>query len=179
MQTEEDISFSPPPKPTFVETCPTGKVCIEDYSDATQRGMMPFYQALEELDYHPRLVRIAYYGDSFVEGDILTADLREMLQDKYGGSGVGYSPITSISSGFRMTTRQTAEGWTRHSIMDSTYFDRSLQDISNHYFKADAEASIRFRGQKRNYAHIDTFYHASFFFTPYEEATISATVNSK
>ena len=179
MQTEEDISFSPPPKPAFVETCPTGKVCIEDYSDATQRGMMPFYQALEELDYHPRLVRIAYYGDSFVEGDILTADLREMLQDKYGGSGVGYSPITSISSGFRMTTRQTAEGWTRHSIMDSTYFDRSLQDISNHYFKADAEASIRFRGQKRNYAHIDTFYHASFFFTPYEEATISATVNSK
>ena len=179
MQTEEDISFSPPPKPTFVETCPTGKVCIEDYSDATQRGMMPFYQALEELDYHPRLVRIAYYGDSFVEGDILTADLREMLQDKYGGSGVGYSPITSISSGFRMTTRQTAEGWTRHSIMDSVYFDRSLQDISNHYFKADAKASIRFRGQKRNYAHIDTFYHASFFFTPYDEATISATVNDK
>ena len=78
-----------------------------------------------------------------------------------------------------MTTRQTAEGWTRHSIMDSVYFDRSLQDISNHYFKADAKASIRFRGQKRNYAHIDTFYHASFFFTPYDEATISATVNDK
>lgn len=179
MQTAEDISFPPPPKPAFVETCPTDKICIEDYSDASQRGMMPFYQALEELNYQQRLVRIAYYGDSFVEGDILTADLREMLQDKYGGCGVGYSPITSISSGFRMTTRQIAEGWTRHSIMDSVYFDRSLQDISNHYFKADAKASIRFRGQKRNYAHIDTFYHASFFFTPYDEATISATVNDK
>ena len=179
MQTAEDISFPPPPKPAFVETCPTGKICIEDYSDASQRGMMPFYQALEELNYQQRLVRIAYYGDSFVEGDILTADLREMLQDKYGGCGVGDSPIPSISSGFRMTTRQIAEGWTRHSIMDSVYFDRSLQDISNHYFKADAKASIRFRGQKRNYAHIDTFYHASFFFTPYDEATISATVNDK
>ena len=175
----DEAYLPPPPKPAFVETCPPDKICIEDYSDASQRGMLPFYQALDELNRHPRLVRIAYYGDSFVEGDILTADLREMLQDKYGGSGVGYSPITSISSGFRMTTRQSAEGWDRHSIMDSVYFDRSLQDISNHYFKAVPEASISFRGQTRNYAHLDTFYHASFFFNPCEEATISATVNGK
>ena len=175
----EETTLPPPPKPAFVETCPLGKICIEDYSDNSQRGMLPYYQALDELARHPRLVRIAYYGDSFVEGDILTADLREMLQDQYGGSGVGYSPITSISSGFRMTTRQTAEGWERHSIMDSVYFDRSLQDISNHYFKADPDASILFRGQKRNYAHLDTFYHASFFFNPSEETTISATVNGK
>lgn len=178
-QAEDAMLLPPPPKPAFVETCPTGKVCIEDYSDDSQRGMQPFYKALDELVAGKRLVKIAYYGDSFVEGDILTADLREMLQDKYGGCGVGYSPITSISSGFRMTTRQTAEGFTRHSIMDSVYFDRSLQDISNHYFKADAEASIRFRGQTRNYAHLDTFYHAAFFFNPYEEATISAVVNGK
>ena len=156
------------PSLLFVDTCRTGYTCIEDYSDDSQRGMMPFYQALEELNYQQRLVRIAYYGDSFVEGDILTADLREMLQDKYGGYGIGYTPITTISSGFRTNrfSRLLKVG-NRHSIMDSVYFDRSLQDISNHYFKADAKASIRFRGQKRNYAHIDTFYHASFFFTPH------------
>lgn len=180
VESEEEILLPPPPKPAFVDTCRTGMVCIEDYSDASQRGMQPFYQALDELASHPRLVRVAYYGDSFVEGDILTADLREMLQDKYGGCGIGYSPITSISSGFRMTTRQTAEGWERHSIMDTDEeFDRSLQDVSNHYFKAISEASIRFRGQSRNYAHLDTFYHAAFFFNPAEETTISAVVNGR
>lgn len=32
-------------------------------------------------------MRIAFFGDSFVEGDILTADLREKLQLAYGGGG--------------------------------------------------------------------------------------------
>ena len=178
---EADSAFllPPPPKPAFVDTCRTGYTCIEDYSDASQRGMHAFYKALDELAFGQRLVKVAYYGDSFVEGDILTADLREMLQDKYGGCGIGYSSITSISSGFRVTTRQTATGWTRHSIMDSVYFDRSLQDVSNHYFKAEPNASIRFRGQNKNYAHLDTFYHATFFFNPNESATISAAVNGR
>ena len=35
-------------------------------------------------------VRIAFLGDSFVEGDILTSDLREALQAKFGGRGVGF-----------------------------------------------------------------------------------------
>ena len=178
---EADSAFllPPPPKPAFVDTCRTGYTCIEDYSDASQRGMQAYYRALDELAVGQRLVRIAYYGDSFVEGDILTSDLREMLQDKYGGCGVGYSPISSITSGFRMTTRQTAIGWTRHSIMDSIYFNRSLQDVSNHYFEAELNASIRFRGQTQNYAHLDTFYHAAFFFNPNESATISASVNGR
>ncbi len=32
-----------------------------------------------------RPVRIAYFGDSFIEADIFTADLREMLQQEFGG----------------------------------------------------------------------------------------------
>ena len=168
----------PPPKPAFVDTCRTGMTCIEDYSDDAQRGMRPFYQALDELERGDRLVRVAYYGDSFVEGDILTADLREMLQKKYGGCGIGYTPITTISSGFRVSVRQSAKGFTRHSIMDSV-FNRSRQDVSNHYFIAGPDASIRFRGQDKYYQHLDTFSRASFFFIPQEATTISAAVNGK
>ena len=73
-----------------MDTCRAGMTCIEDYSDSTMRGMTRFYQALDELAKAPRPVRIAYFGDSFIEADILTADLREMLQQKYGGCGVGF-----------------------------------------------------------------------------------------
>ena len=48
---------------------------------------------LDELAKAPRPVRIAYFGDSFIEADILTADLREMLQQKYGGCGVGFVDV--------------------------------------------------------------------------------------
>ena len=40
-------------------------------------------------------VRIAWYGDSFSDGDILVSDLRDTLQSLYGGNGVGFVPITS------------------------------------------------------------------------------------
>ncbi|MCR4765910.1 MAG: SGNH/GDSL hydrolase family protein [Bacteroidaceae bacterium] len=176
---DSTLLLPPPPKPVFVDTCRTGMVCIEDYSDTTLRGMHPFYQALDELAHYPRMVRVAYYGDSFVEGDILTSDLREMLQKRYGGRGIGYTPITSISSGFRVTVRQSSRGFSRHSIMDTIAFDRSLQDVSNHYFKADSTASIRFSGQTRNYAYLDTFARASFFFIPDSSVTITAAVNGK
>ena len=110
---EPDSLLPPPPKvkPAFVDTCRAGMTCIEDYSDSTMRGMTRFYQALDELAKAPRPVRIAYFGDSFIEADILTADLREMLQQKYGGCGVGFVTITSMTSGFRPTVRHSFSGW--------------------------------------------------------------------
>ena len=45
------------------------------------------------------LVRKAVFGDSFIEADIFTADLREMLQKRFGGCGVGFVTITSMTSG--------------------------------------------------------------------------------
>ena len=166
-------------KPAFQDTCKAGMVCIEDYSDSSMRGMTPFYKAIDKLISHQQPVRIAYYGDSFVEGDILTSDLREMLQSRYGGHGIGYTPITTISSGFRRTVRYHADGWTRHSFMDSVRFDRSLQDVSNHYFKADSTATIRFRGQNKYYSRLDTFYRASFFFIPDSLVRLRVKVNGQ
>jgi hypothetical protein len=62
-------------------------------------------------------VRVAFMGDSFVEGDILTADLRELLQDTFHGGGVGYVPVASPFTGFRQTVKTTAKGWTPYNIM--------------------------------------------------------------
>lgn len=39
--------------------------------------MAPFYRALNKRNELGRPVRIAYFGDSFIEVDILTAPLRE------------------------------------------------------------------------------------------------------
>ena len=124
----------PKVKPAFVDTCRAGMTCIEDYSDSTLRGMTPFYHALNELSSKKRLVRIAVFGDSFIEADIFTADLREMLQKRFGGCGVGFVTITSMTSGYRPTVRHTFGGWSSHAVTDSVYFDRKKQGVSGHYF---------------------------------------------
>ena len=112
------------------------------------RGMTRFYQALDELAKAPRPVRIAYFGDSFIEADILTADLREMLQQKYGGCGVGFVTITSMTSGFRPTVRHSFSGWESHSVMDSVFFDRSKLGVSGHYFIPNTGAYVELRGRR-------------------------------
>lgn len=64
--------------PTLVE--------IEDFGTPDSSRLRAFYDTLLCAR---RPVRIAVLGDSFIEGDILTADLRERLQQAYGGGGAG------------------------------------------------------------------------------------------
>jgi hypothetical protein len=77
-----------------------GITCIEDYSKDGQ-AMLAFLQALDHSS--SGNVRVAFLGDSFIEGDILTEDLREKLQQVFGGKGVGFIPATEELIGCRKT----------------------------------------------------------------------------
>lgn len=160
---------------SYTDTCEGGVTCIEDFSDSTQRGMQPFYRALDNASSQP--VRIAYFGDSFIEGDIFTADLRSLLQQHYGGCGVGYVPIHTVSSGFRVSVRQEESGWHSHSIMDTVRFDRSKQDISNRYFIPQGEATFKLTTQKRFYSLLDRCDRSSFIFKVGSAVHLAAETN--
>ena len=77
----------------------------------------PMHRLYEKLLAGSEPVRVAFMGDSFVEGDILTADLRELMQDSFHGLGVGYAPVASPFTGFRQTIKTTSKGWTPYNIM--------------------------------------------------------------
>jgi hypothetical protein len=63
-------------------------------------------------------LRVAYFGDSIIEGDLISGTLRQQLQARYGGSGVGLMPITSIVNEFRKTIRHTfSRNWETVSFM--------------------------------------------------------------
>ena len=65
-------------------------------------------------------VRVAHYGDSSLEGDLITAYLRNKFQQKYGGNGVGFLPITSKDINFRETTKiKFSDDWITASISGS------------------------------------------------------------
>lgn len=65
-------------------------------------------------------VRIAFFADSFVEGDIMLGYLRDLLQTEWGGNGVGFVPVASPSAHFRNSVIHTfSKNWTTHSILDA------------------------------------------------------------
>ena len=90
-----DSLLPPPPKPVFVDTCKTGITCIEDYGDSTLRGMTPFYRAIDELALRPRPVRIAYFGDSFIEGD--TSYFKRLMVVMEWGMCLSLLPLVAIA----------------------------------------------------------------------------------
>ncbi len=98
------------------ESCRPGITCIEDYSsDST--ALDNFLKAMMLLKAKKKTVRIAFYGDSFIEGDVFCGHVRDTLQSLYGGRGVGYVPITSNVTGFRNTIKHAYDHFKTYSIV--------------------------------------------------------------
>jgi lysophospholipase L1-like esterase len=75
-----------------------------------------FYDALKTTK--TKKVRIADYGDSGNEGDLITQDIRENLQKKYGGNGVGFLNITGQDITFRTSTKHSfSNNWKTVSVL--------------------------------------------------------------
>lgn len=89
---------------------------IEDYS-VGHIGLKRFFARLNQVQQMDRPVRIAFLGDSFIEGDIMVADFRSGMQQQFGGRGVGFVPVTSVAAQYRPTIEQQAEGWTTWSLL--------------------------------------------------------------
>lgn len=176
-----DTLFKAPlPKPEFADTCKTGLTCIEDYADSTRRGMSLFYEALASHDTLPRPVRIAYFGDSFIEGDILTSDFRALMQEHFGGKGAGFIDITSQTYGFRPTVGHAFSGWESHQYTDSIGFERAKQGINQRYFIPSGNAYVELSGKPDYLTHLDTCGVATLYCLQTDTtATITTLVNRK
>ena len=89
-----------------------GKVITAFYTDNTLCALPALMSKLEQLKKTGKgKVRIAWLGDSFIEGDQLTKNVRQRLQAYFGGNGVGFVPITSVTvDGFRSTVSQKWSG---------------------------------------------------------------------
>jgi lysophospholipase L1-like esterase len=90
-------------------------------------ALQNYHIACQQLKQHKRkTVRIAYFGDSMIEGDIITEYLRAYLQQIYGGSGVGFVPLTSVCAGYTANYKL--------SFSDNySVFNFNMRDTINNY----------------------------------------------
>lgn len=173
-------------KTDFAEVHKEGVVPIEDYSSQKSdssffvgRGMEHFYELLGSVKQLGRPVRIAYFGDSFIEGDILTEQLRARLQDTFGGCGVGFVDMASPTASFRQSVRATSKGWKQHCITDSVRFDRSRQGLAERFFeplRAGAWTTLSGNPQAKD-KHQDSCVVSNIYFRSQEGLSVSARVN--
>lgn len=163
----------PLPLPKQDIPCPPGMVCFEDCSP-NKDGLDNFFKALDSRSRKP--VRVAFFGDSYIEGDIFSADLRSNLQDEYGGKGVGIVPPASQTASFRKTVKHSFSGWENRCITESQ--DYSKMGIAGHCFRPNKDAWVKYSGVQL--PHLEFFRQASLLYRLYEgEATVSYRINGE
>ena len=158
----------------FRDTTPRteGIVEIIDYGTESNLGMDRFYAALEHVKERP--VRIAFFGDSFIEGDILTGWLRNLMQQEWGGKGVGYIEIAPETAGFRTTVTHRHHGWDLHKWLNKKTFQKQNQGLSCHYYTTKSKAWMEGTSVKR---YSQNFNQTNFYFLPRQKDKIKLVTN--
>lgn len=120
---------------------------FEDYSaDSTMSRIASRLKSVKESG---QAMRIAFLGDSFIEADILTADVREQLQHIFGGNGVGFVPIASVANKYRYTIDHTFSGWTTFSMVDFKNADWKRLTLTGFYYIPEEGATFSIKPGRR------------------------------
>lgn len=169
----------------YTEDHPEGVIMIQDFSkneNAAEgndaHGMALFYDKVRKMNTLGRPVRIAYYGDSYIEGDIITSQLRSMLQTKFGGRGVGFCDISNPVEHLRISVTARSGGFKSHTTMDSEGLDRSKLGIAQKYFVTQGGAWMSMTGiANKADLHQEGCDVATIYYSNQGNASVSATVN--
>ena len=100
---------------------PIPKVPVDSVTDS-RMFLAAFYASLSESG--SKVVRVLHYGDSQIEEDRMSQQIREALQSRYGGRGCGLMPLAqtipnkTVKQQLRMNGRfiQAAQGPRRYLV---------------------------------------------------------------
>ena len=103
------------------ERLPIPKVSVDSTTDS-RVFLQAFYASL--ADAGTKKIRVIHYGDSQIEEDRMSQQIREALQARYGGQGCGLMPLAqtipnkTVKQQLRMTGRfiQPAQGPRRYLV---------------------------------------------------------------
>ena len=110
-------TFTPKPKLIFstfekFENYTDSNAIIDFDGEKQSLAWQKLAQKLFDLSQNKKTkIRIAWLGDSQIEGDLITQDIRKMLQSYFGNQkGVGFLPLQCVSSDLRATAATTLKG---------------------------------------------------------------------
>lgn len=156
-------------------------ISFEDYS-VDKQSVQELVERLTSLKKGTRSnFRIGFLGDSFIEGDILTEYIRKQLQNRFGGRGVGFVPVSHIAAKSHSSINHSFDGWESYSMINPKGVDKTKLTISGNYFIPNEGATISYKlsgsNRKRNKSKKNQFPKAQLFFINQSNAKIKAVVN--
>ena len=157
------------------DPCPKDVVCFRNFT-TEEYPLDKLFSHLLKAKEKKGKVRIAWYGDSFSDGDILVSDLRDTLQSLYGGNGVGFVPITSEIAGFRRSVIHSFGGWNTSSILSNPSFHKL--GINGFSYSPDSGNYVFYKGSD-HFKHTSVFNTFKLFYTASYSQKARILINKK
>jgi len=121
-------------------TQPKDSTFIIDFGVDSINSLQHFYQKLDSIKVSHNKIRIAYFGDSFVEGDEMTDELRFRLQSLYGGNGIGFLPMQSSVAQLYSQVNIKSSGWKDYNFRENP--SKLPLGISGHLFYSTGNGMV-------------------------------------
>lgn len=135
------------------DTCPEGLIPIQNFT-SQKYPLDPIYSKLQHTKSGRDKVRVAWFGDSFTDADLVVCDLRDTLQSIFGGNGVGFVPITHEAANYRRSVELSFGGWITSSVIARNGV-RNF-GINGFNYQPDSANYVRFKASNR-YKHTRKF----------------------
>lgn len=152
------------------------KILRIELNDSAKQNLFRFFERLKK----DSLVRIMHYGDSQIEGDRMTAFIRNKLQNRFGGTGPGLRPALQPYDFVLSAVQQNSGNWVRFPLygrIDSTIehnkygvmaaFSRFAPPVNDSVPPADStwyEASLSIEKASVAFAPVRVYEHFRMFY---------------
>ena len=128
----------------------------------------PVFRAFERARREKRTVRVAHYGDSQIELDRISSNLREALQERFGGCGTGMFPALTT------TPMASVSHYASGGFVSYTMFGDSTSRRAGHRrygplaqvtgFQGNGTVTLRVPQQKSTLEHVRYFQSVSLLY---------------
>ena len=128
----------------------------------------PVFRAFERARREGKTVRVAHYGDSQIELDRISSNLREALQTRFGGRGTGMFPALTT------TPMASVSHYASGGFISYTMFGDSTTRRAGHRrygplaqvtgFNGNGTVNLRAQKQKSTLEHVRTFQSVSILY---------------
>lgn len=115
------------------------KMRIQYKTGRHQSELASFFKSLVATK--EKLIRVLHFGDSQLEGDRITSQLRNALQKKYGGCGCGFVPVSDASDVSRgSVVIEKSDNWNKQLIYGTKYnkkLPKRYSVLGNYFYLND------------------------------------------
>lgn len=120
-----------------------------------------FYEALLRVEEHEkgRKVRIVHYGDSPTTADLITGDVRQLLQQKFGNAGHGFVLVGKPWAWYgHRDVEISSSNWDITTAVDTIH--ENNYGLGGAVFEGSPGAYSRYRLQDRSHSKIEIDYES-------------------